>query len=142
MSHSKGFYTTLDQDIEEVQYLDKSFDKVDTNFVNIENLCEKCGASVSLKFQLHKHLKDGYAALAHFLLPDASAISLISFIPVVALKSVISVMGSDLAFWDRTNVTVTITLVSQNLFFDSDTNAIACLNTGCNITFVNKFWLL
>lgn len=115
---------------------------MDIKFVNIETLCEKCRAFFSLKFQLHKHLKDDYAALDYFLLPNASAISLISPITIVAWKFVISVMVSDRAFWNKIYVTVTITLVSQNLFFDLDTNVIVCLNMGCSITFDDKFWLL
>ena len=57
--HLKGFYTTLEQKSEEVQYSDEGFDEIDTNFVGIESSCGKCGATFSSKSLLYKHLKDG-----------------------------------------------------------------------------------
>ena len=57
--HPEGFYTTFEQESEEVQYSDEGFDEMDANFVGIESSCGKCGVPFSSKYLLHKHLKDG-----------------------------------------------------------------------------------
>lgn len=46
----EGFYTTLKQENEEVQYSDKRFDEVDTNFIGVEFSCRKCGTPFFLRF--------------------------------------------------------------------------------------------
>lgn len=47
-------------------------------------------------------------------------------------------MSSGLAFPECTYVTTAITLIPRILLFDSDANAIACLDIGYGVTFVDK----
>lgn len=117
-SHLEGFYITLDQNAEEVQYSNKGFDKVDANFVGIEISCEKCGTPFFSKSQLHKYLKDGCTALVHSLLPDPSATTLTLPISIVTSKSVVLAMSLSLAFRGWTYGTAAVTLVPQILPLD------------------------
>lgn len=94
--HLKGFYTTLEHETKEGQYSDKGFDKVDTNFVGIESLCDKYRSSFFTKSQLHKHLRDDYTGLIRSLLPAAFELALL--IPIIKSKAVLPTMGSGLAF--------------------------------------------
>ncbi len=94
--HLEGFYTALEQEAEEVQYLDEGFDEVDANFVGIETFCGKCGTPFSSKSRLHKHLKDGCTSSVHPSLPNAPAPT--SPIPIIISKSMASAMESGLAF--------------------------------------------
>lgn len=94
--HPEGFYTALEQEAEEVQYLDKGFDEIDANFVGIETSCRKYRTPFSSKFRLHKHLKDICTGSVHTSLPDAPALT--SSIPIITSKTMTSAMGSSLAF--------------------------------------------
>ena len=94
--HPEEFYTTFEQESEEVQYFDEGFDKVDANFVGIESSFGKYGAPFSSKSLLHKHLKDGCVSPLLPLLPDTPAPT--SPIPIITSKSVVPAMGPGLAF--------------------------------------------
>lgn len=140
--HLEGFYTTLNQDTKEIQYLDESFDKVDANFVAIEISCEEYKIPYFSKSQLHKHLQDGCTVLVYSSLPDPSATTPTSPISIVTLKSVISALNSSLAFQGWTYATAAIILIPQILPLDSNTNATAYFDTSCGVTFADKAWLL
>ncbi len=51
-------------------------------------------------------------------------------------------MSSGLAFRGWTYATAAVTLVPQVLPLESDPSAMACLDTGCGVTLVDKDWLL
>ena len=51
-------------------------------------------------------------------------------------------MGSDLAFRGWTFATAAVTLLPQVLPLESDLSTTACLDIGCNVTLVDKDWLL
>lgn len=138
--HPVSFYTALEQEAEEIQYLDEGFDEVNANFVGIETSCGKCGTPFSSKSRLHKYLKDGCTSSVHPLLPDAPAST--SPIPIIISKSMASAMGSGLALQGWTYATAAVTLVPQVLPLESDPGATAYFDTGCGVTLVDKHWLL
>ena len=138
--HPEGFYTTFEQEGEEVQYSDKGFDEVNANFVGIKSSCGKCGAPFSSRSLLHKHLKDGCVGPLQPSLPGTPAST--SPIPIITSKSVVPAMGSGLAFRGWTYATAAVTLVPQVLPLETDPSATACLNIGCGVTLVDKNWLL
>lgn len=55
----KGFYTTLETEEEEINYLDNDFNEIVINFVRIETAYLRCHTSFSLKSKLHKYIKTG-----------------------------------------------------------------------------------
>lgn len=91
-----GFYTAVDPEDEEVDYLDKGFKKVIANFVGIEIDCSKCSSSFFSKSQLQNYLKASYveAVQAILFLPTQP----VSPIPIVESKAIILSLGSGLAF--------------------------------------------
>lgn len=138
--HLEDFYTTLEQEDEEVQYLDEGFDKVDTRFVSIETSYGKYRAPFSSKSQLYKQIKDGcVTSLQHFL-PDVYSPS--SPISIITSNYVVPAMGSGLAFQGWTYATAAVIFFSQVLPLELDSSAIAWLDTGCGVTLINKNWLL
>lgn len=70
----------LEDKVEKVQYLDKGFDKVNTNFVRIESSYGKYGSRFSSKSQLHKHLKEGCIDFVQLLLSVLPAPALLILI--------------------------------------------------------------
>ena len=138
--HPEGFYTTFEQEGEEVQYSDEGFDEVDVNFIGIESSCGKCGAPFSSKSLLHKHLKDGCNSPLQPSALDAPRPT--SPIPIITSKSVVPAMGSGLAFRGWTYATAAVTLVPWVLSLEADPSSTACLDTGCGVTLVDKDWLL
>ena len=130
----------LEYETKEVHSSDKGFDELDANFVGIESLCRKCGNPFSSKSQLHKHLKESCTGLVQTPLPISPAPALA--IPIIESKTIVPAMGSGLAFRGWTYATAAGTLVSQVLPLNLDPSAIACLDTGCGVTFVDKAWLL
>lgn len=92
----KGFYTMLEYEIEEVQYSDKGFDKVDTNFMKIQLLYKKYGSSFSFKSLLYKYLKNSCTSSIQLLLPTLTILT--SSIPIIESKATILTIGSGLAF--------------------------------------------
>lgn len=55
----KGFYIVFEAKREEINYLNKGFNKVVINFIGIETTYIKCNIFFSLKFKLYKYLKTG-----------------------------------------------------------------------------------
>lgn len=53
-----------------------------------------------------------------------------------------SAIGSDLASRRWTYTTVAITLIILVFLFKLDPSTIACLDTGCAVTLIDKVWLL
>ena len=94
--HGEGFYTSLDHEGKEVQYSDEGFDEVDANFVGVKTLCGKCGAPFFSKSRLHKHLKKSCISSLQPSISSALAPNLP--IPIITSRSMISAMGSGLAF--------------------------------------------
>lgn len=90
----EGFYTIFDIDRKDVIYLDKSFDEVIINFVEIETFCSKCHSSFLLKLKLYKYIKAGCVedALPSFFTQPFSSI------PVIAYTVVHQSFDSSLAF--------------------------------------------
>ena len=136
----EGFYTTVDPEGEEIDYSDKGFEDVIANFVGIEVGCSKCNSSFPSKSQLHKHLKADCAGVVQAtpLLPTQPP----SPIPIVESRTIIPSLGSGIAFRGWTYTTAPITLVPHLLPPDLDSNATACLDTGCGVTLIDKAWLL
>ena len=134
--HPEGFYTPFEQEGKEVLYSDKAFDEMDANFVGTESSYGKCGAPFFSKSLLHKYLKDGCISSLQTLL--FGILAPISPIPIITLKSVVPAIGSGLAFQKWTYATAAIILVPRVLPLETDPSAIACLDTGCGVTFVNK----
>lgn len=63
-------------------------------------------------------------------------------IPIIASKAVHQSFGSGLAFRGWIYATATITLTPKHLLPDSNPESIACLDTGCEVTLIDKSWLL
>lgn len=59
-NQTEDFYIVFKAKREEVNYLDKSFNKVVVNFVVIETVCIKYNIFFSSKSKLHKYLKADY----------------------------------------------------------------------------------
>ncbi len=66
---------------------------------------------------------------------------LASAIPIIPSKAVHQLFGSGLAFRGWTYATATVTLAPDHLPPDFNPESIACLDTGCGITLVDKSWL-
>lgn len=120
--------------------MDEGFDKMNINFIGIETLYGKCESLFSPKSQLHKYLKNGCIGLVQLFLPDTPTLALP--ILIINLKSVVSVMGSGLIFQKWTYITAAVILVLQVFPVESNFSATTYLNTACDITFVDKNWLL
>ena len=134
----KGFYTAFGDEADEVSYLDKGFDKVAVNFIEIKTLCTRCHATFSSRSKLHSHLKSGCLETSLPSLPAQAPLP----IPVIASKAVHRFFGSELAFRSWTYATTLITFIPEHLSPDSDPNSTAYLDTGCGVTLVDKAWLL
>lgn len=78
--------------------MDKDFDKVNAKFVDIETSCEKCETQFFSKSQLYKHLKDNYTVLVYSLLPNPSATTPNSAIPIITSMFVVLAINLGLAF--------------------------------------------
>lgn len=130
----------MEQEGEEVQYLDEGFDKVDTNFVGVKTSYGKCGAPFSSKSRLYRHLKDGCVSSFQHLLHGAPFST--SPISIITSRSVIIALDLGLAFQGWTYATMAVTLVLRVLSFESDLGSTTCLDMGYDVTFVDKDWLL
>lgn len=93
----KGFYMAFEAKREEINYLDKDFDKVVMNFVGIETACAKCKTFFSLKSKLYKHLKAGCIKTVQTSLPLTPPTLLIL---IVESKSIPQSLGTGLVFRD------------------------------------------
>lgn len=51
-------------------------------------------------------------------------------------------MGSGLAFWRWTYTTATVTIIFYLFPLKLDSGVTTYINTGCDITFLDKTWLL
>lgn len=93
------------------------------------------------KSQLYKYLKDGYRVTTQ---PSFSLIASLLALPIFIVRSraVISAMGLGLTFWCRIYAIIAIILVPHIFFFKSNLEITTCLDTSCNVTLVNKVWLL
>ncbi len=128
------FYNTFEEEGDDVIYSDEGFDKMTINFVGIETSCTKYYATFPSRSKLHNHLKSSYLEMSLFAFPPQNA----SSIPIIASKTVHQSFGSGLAFRGWTYATAPITLTPEHLPSDSDPNSIACLNTGCGVTLIDK----
>ena len=134
----EGFHTTFEPKEKELSYSDEGFDEVFVNFVKIETVCFKCRLSFFLKSKLHTHIKSGCVKeTLLFTSPQPS-----SSISVIVSKAVHTSLGSGFSFRDWTYVTAAVTLAPEYLPQGFDPNSTACFDTGCGVTFVDKYWLL
>lgn len=134
----EGFYTTFEDEEGDVTISDKDFDKVFVNFVGIETICLKYHSFFPSKSKLHKHIKAGWVEEA---LPPFFA-QLSSSIPIVMSKTIDQSLGSGLGFRSWTYVTTSITLTPEHLPPSSSPDSTACIDTGCEVTLVDRNWLL
>lgn len=134
----EGIYITFEDKSNNVAYLDKGFNKIAVNFDGIEALCTKCRTTLPSKSKLHNHLKSGCLEMTLPFLPTQTAL----FIPIIASKAVHQFFGSGLVFRGWTYTTTLITLTPEHLPPDSDPESTACLDAGCEVTLVEKVWLL
>lgn len=134
--HLEGFYTILKYKVKQIQYSNKSFDKLDTNFVRIESFYQEYENCFFSKSQLHKYLKDNCTSSIHSLrlvtwLPNL-------LIPIINSKAVVLAKELGLVFWEWIYATAAITFVSQVVLLKTDASAIICLNIGYDVTFIDK----
>lgn len=88
--------------------------------------------------KLYKYIKSefiGEALLSASLQPSSS-------ISVIILKTVHISLGSGFGFRGWTYATTAVTLAPEHLPQSFDPNLTACLNTGCEVIFVDRDWLL
>ncbi len=136
-NQTDGFYTTFDENDENVTYADKGFEEVAVNFVGIETSCTKCRATFPSKSKLHYHLKGVCQEVTSPFRPPELA----SAIPIIPSKTVHQSFSSGLAFRGWTYATATVTLAPDHLPPDSNLKSTACLDTGYGVTLVDKNWL-
>lgn len=86
----------LEYEAKEIQYSDKGFDEVDTNFMGIGSSYRKYGSPFFSKSQMHKYLKEGCTGLVQTPLPTLPTPALP--IPMIELKAIVLAMRSGLAF--------------------------------------------
>lgn len=134
----EDFYITFENEERDVTYLDKGFGKVLVNFVKIETTCLKCRSFFFSKSKLHKYVKAGYIKEA---LPLSST-QPSSSISIIMSKATYQSLGSSLGFKGWTYATASITLTPEHLRLNFDSDSIACFDTGCGVTFVDRDWLL
>lgn len=130
----KGFYITFEDKKKDVTYLNKDFNKVIINFVEIEITYLKCQLSFLLKSKLHKYVKANCIEEAL----SFSFAQLFSSIPIVLLKAIYQFLGSGLIFKGWTYATTSITLTPEYLLLGSNPNFTTCLDIGCEVTFINQ----
>ena len=134
----KGFYNTFEEKNDDVTYSDKGFDKIAVNFVGIETSCIKCRTTFPSKLKLHNHLKNGCLEMSSIALLAQAALS----ISIIASKTIDQSFGLGLVFRGWIYATAPITLTPEHLPSYSNLDSIACLNTRCEVTLVDKAWLL
>lgn len=90
----EDFYTTIEDEADEMTYSDEGFDKIAVNFVEIEASCSRCHTTFPSKSKLHNHLKSGCLDTPSPSFPAQAALS----IPIIASKAVHQSFGSGLVF--------------------------------------------
>lgn len=119
-------------------HLNKGFVEVFVNLIGIEAVCSKCRSSFPSKSKLHRHIKSKYVGgFSPFSSTQAS-----SSIFAIISKAVYQFLGSGFGFGGRTYAIAAVTLTSYHLPQSSDPDFIACLNTNCAVTLVNRDQLL
>lgn len=118
-------------------YLDKGFDKIAINFIEIETLYTKCCPIFLSRSKLFNHLKNGCLEMTSPFFP----IQAISFISIITFKVIYQFFGSGLAFRDWIYAIALITLTPKHPLLNSNPESIACLDTRCEVTVVDKAWL-
>lgn len=134
----ESFYTTFDTDREDIAYSDKGFNKVVVNFVRIKTSYLKYHSSFFSKSKLYKHIKTG--CIREVLTSSFTQLS--SSILVIASTAIYQLFDLSLAFRSWIYATIAITLDPHRLPQNSDPESMACFDTGCKVTLIDKGWLL
>lgn len=137
-NQSKRFYTTFENKDGDVIYLNKGFDEVIVNFVEIETTCLKCHSSFFSKSKLYKHIKTDCVEEA----PLSSFTQLSLSIPIVMSKAIHQSFRLGFRFRSWTYATNLITFISKYLASYFNPDFTTCLNTSYGIILVDQDWLL
>ena len=108
------------------------------NLVGNEAICSKCHSLFLSRSKLHRHIKSDYVGEA---LPPASRHPS-SSIPVIVSRAVHTSLGLGFGFKSWTYTTIAVTLASEHLPQSSDPETMACPETSCWVTLIDRHWLL
>lgn len=120
-------------------YTDKPCDKLQVNFVRIESVCDRCTAAFPSRFALHKHIRNRCSPPQEAIAETCPSSSFARLVLRSAAK--LSAPGSGLAFRGWNYVTTSITFDFAALPSPTDPDGSVCLDTGCEVTLVDRDWL-
>lgn len=123
----------------DVFYMTKELNEVIINFVGLELRCDICKSIFFSKSLLHKHIKLSYADWN-----QANATLTPPCIPPLVIKFTASskAIGSRYAFRGWNYAIVTVCFAPGEILLHTNMTSLYCLDTGCDITFVDCNWLL
>ncbi len=131
----------LEEDLpqNETYYIDEPYDELQVNFVGIELVCNRCTSAFPSRSALHKHIKNGCIPFQEAVAEMGPSPSFAR--PILKSTARLSAPGSDLAFRGWNYVTTSITFDPVALPSPTDPDGSVCLDTGCEVTLVDRDWL-